>query len=132
SRNNNVVLPGVGATLSRSEFGGWGADVSSDQYGSYEGKGGKYGGVSGGLSWNEHTGVTLSLNSGGTNAFNYNSQSGLTSNTNFLAESAMNNALAQGVAETDEEKAYAAAKAEADSRAAQNRNNQENGAAAAS
>ncbi|WP_242508153.1 M23 family metallopeptidase [Leptospira mayottensis] len=132
SRNNNVVLPGVGATLSRSEFGGWGADVSSDQYGSYEGKGGKYGGVSGGLSWNEHTGVTLSLNSGGTNAFNYNSQSGLTSNTNFLAESAMNNALAQGVAETDEEKAYKAAKAEADSRAAQNRNNQENGAAAAS
>ncbi|WP_301951007.1 hypothetical protein [Leptospira mayottensis] len=33
----------------------------------------------------------------------------------------MNNALAQGVAETDEEKAYAAAKAEADSRAAQQR-----------
>ncbi|WP_237578361.1 peptidase M23 [Leptospira mayottensis] len=130
SRNNNVVLPGVGATLSRSEFGGWGADVSTDQYGSYEGKGGKYGGVSGGLSWNEHTGVTLSLNSGGTNAFNYNAQSGLTSNSNFLAESAMNNALAQGVADTDEEKAYKAAKAEADSRAAQNRNNSEQGKSA--
>ncbi|AXX17333.1 peptidase M23 [Leptospira borgpetersenii serovar Ceylonica] len=132
SRNNNVVLPGVGATLSRSEFGGWGADVSSDQYGSYEGKGGKYGGVSGGLSWNEHTGLTLSLNSGGTNAFNYNAQSGLTSNSNFLAESAMNNGLSQGVAETPEEKAYAAAKAkaEADSRAAQNRNNQESGKSA--
>ncbi|ENO64240.1 peptidase, M23 family [Leptospira borgpetersenii serovar Mini str. 201000851] len=132
SRNNNVVLPGVGATLSRSEFGGWGADVSSDQYGSYEGKGGKYGGVSGGLSWNEHTGLTLSLNSGGTNAFNYNAQSGLTSNSNFLAESAMNNGLSQGVAETDEEKAYAAAKAkaEADSRAAQNRNNSEQGKSA--
>ncbi|WP_228005286.1 peptidase M23 [Leptospira borgpetersenii] len=132
SRNNNVVLPGVGATISRSEYGGWGADVSSDQYGSYEGKGGKYGGVSGGLSWNEHTGLTLSLNSGGTNAFNYNSQSGLTSNSNFLAESAMNNGLSQGVAETPEEKAYAAAKAkaEADSRAAQNRNNQESGKSA--
>ncbi|WP_228008738.1 TIGR04388 family protein [Leptospira borgpetersenii] len=132
SRNNNVVLPGVGATISRSEFGGWGADVSSDQYGSYEGKGGKYGGVSGGLSWNEHTGLTLSLNSGGTNAFNYNAQSGLTSNSNFLAESAMNNGLSQGVAETPEEKAYAAAKAkaEADSRAAQNRNNQESGKSA--
>ncbi|WP_254056009.1 peptidase M23 [Leptospira mayottensis] len=130
SRNNNVVLPGVGATLSRSEFGGWGADVSTDQYGSYEGKGGKYGGVSGGLSWNEHTGVTLSLNSGETNAFNYNAQSGLTSNSNFLAESAMNNALAQGVADTDEEKAYKAAKAEADSRAAQNRNNSEQGKSA--
>ncbi|ENO63165.1 hypothetical protein LEP1GSC191_1551, partial [Leptospira borgpetersenii serovar Mini str. 201000851] len=130
SRNNNVVLPGVGATLSRSGFGGWGADVSSDQYGSYEGKGGKYGGVSGGLSWNEHTGLTLSLNSGGTNAFNYNAQSGLTSNSNFLAESAMNNGLSQGVAETPEEKAYAAAKAEADSRAAQNRNNSEQGKSA--
>ncbi|WP_254055995.1 TIGR04388 family protein [Leptospira mayottensis] len=130
SRNNNVVLPGVGATLSRSEFGGWGADVSTDQYGSYEGKGGKYGGVSGGLSWNEHTGLTLSLNSGGTNAFNYNAQSGLTSNSNFLAESAMNNGLSQGVAETPEEKAYAAAKAEADSRAAQNRNNSEQGKSA--
>ncbi|UVD77870.1 peptidoglycan DD-metalloendopeptidase family protein [Leptospira borgpetersenii] len=130
SRNNNVVLPGVGATISRSEFGGWGADVSSDQYGSYEGKGGKYGGVSGGLSWNEHTGLTLSLNSGGTNAFNYNAQSGLTSNSNFLAESAMNNGLSQGVAETPEEKAYAAAKAKADSRAAQNRNNQESGKSA--
>ncbi|WP_016757499.1 hypothetical protein, partial [Leptospira borgpetersenii] len=132
SRNNNVVLPGVGATISRSEYGGWGADVSSDQYGSYEGKGGKYGGVSGGLSWNEHTGLTLSLNSGGTNAFNYNAQSGLTSNSNFLAESAMNNGLSQGVAETDEEKAYLAAKAkaEADSRAAQNRNNSEQGKSA--
>ncbi|WP_244858331.1 peptidoglycan DD-metalloendopeptidase family protein, partial [Leptospira borgpetersenii] len=130
SRNNNVVLPGVGATISRSEYGGWGADVSSDQYGSYEGKGGKYGGVSGGLSWNEHTGLTLSLNSGGTNAFNYNAQSGLTSNSNFLAESAMNNGLSQGVAETPEEKAYAAAKAEADSRAAQNRNNSEQGKSA--
>ncbi|WP_246838092.1 hypothetical protein, partial [Leptospira mayottensis] len=47
-----------------------------------------------------------------------------------LAESAMNNALAQGVADTDEEKAYKAAKAEADSRAAQNRNNSEQGKSA--
>ncbi|EMF97933.1 hypothetical protein LEP1GSC123_4075 [Leptospira borgpetersenii str. 200701203] len=112
SRNNNVVLPGVGATISRSEFGGWGADVSSDQYGSYEGKGGEYGGVSCGLSWNEHTGLTLSLNSGGTNAFNYNAQSGLTSNSNFLAESAMNNGLSQGVAETDEEKSICGSESE--------------------
>ncbi|EMO60640.1 hypothetical protein LEP1GSC133_0667 [Leptospira borgpetersenii serovar Pomona str. 200901868] len=42
----------------------------------------------------------------------------------------MNNILAQGVADTDEEKAYKAAKAEADSRAAQNRNNSEQGKSA--
>ncbi|WP_370621524.1 hypothetical protein [Leptospira kirschneri] len=122
SRNNNVVLPGVGATVSRSEFGGWGAEVTTDQYGAYEGNGSKYNGVSGGLSWNEKTGVTVSLNSGGTNALNYNSSTGLTGNSDFLAQSAMNNALAQGVEQTDEEKAHAASKA------AQERNNQRQGA----
>ncbi|EMO60181.1 hypothetical protein LEP1GSC133_4536, partial [Leptospira borgpetersenii serovar Pomona str. 200901868] len=48
----------------------------------------------------------------------------------FISQYSMNNILAQGVADTDEEKAYKAAKAEADSRAAQNRNNSEQGKSA--
>ncbi|WP_254055558.1 hypothetical protein [Leptospira mayottensis] len=134
SSNNNHVLPGMGATISRSEYAGWGADISTDQYGKVEGGGGRpsFGGVSGGLAWSERDGFTASFNVAGTNALSYNSQTGLSSNADFIAQYSMNNALAQGVAETDEEKAYAAAKAEADSRAAQNRNNQESGAAAAS
>ncbi|EKS01135.1 hypothetical protein LEP1GSC125_0042, partial [Leptospira mayottensis 200901122] len=134
SSNNNHVLPGMGATISRSEYAGWGADISTDQYGKVEGGGGRpsFGGVSGGLAWSERDGFTASFNVAGTNALSYNSQTGLSSNADFIAQYSMNNILAQGVAETDEEKAYAAAKAEADSRAAQNRNNSENGAAAVS
>ncbi|EMO86623.1 hypothetical protein [Leptospira santarosai] len=61
----------------------------------------------------------------GTNAFSYNSQTGLSSNSDFLSQSAMNNGLSQGVAQTDEEKAHAArVEAEERARAAQNRNNQ--------
>ncbi|WP_061298864.1 hypothetical protein, partial [Leptospira borgpetersenii] len=134
SSNNNHVLPGMGATISRSEYSGWGADVSTDQYGKVEGGGGRpsFGGVSGGLAWSERDGFTASFNVAGTNALSYNSQTGLSSNGDFISQYSMNNILAQGVADTDEEKAYKAAKAEADSRAAQNRNNQESGAAAAS
>ncbi|WP_235591692.1 hypothetical protein, partial [Leptospira borgpetersenii] len=134
SSNNNHVLPGMGATISRSEYSGWGADVSTDQYGKVEGGGGRpsFGGVSGGLAWSERDGFTASFNVAGTNALSYNSQTGLSSNGDFISQFSMNNILAQGVADTDEEKAYKAAKAEADSRAAQNRNNQESGAASAS
>ncbi|EMO63683.1 peptidase, M23 domain protein, partial [Leptospira borgpetersenii serovar Pomona str. 200901868] len=134
SSNNNHVLPGMGATISRSEYSGWGADVSTDQYGKVEGGGGNpsFGGVSGGLSWSERDGFTASFNVAGTNALSYNSQSGLSSNADFISQYSMNNILAQGVADTDEEKAYKAAKAEADSRAAQNRNNQHQGADAVS
>ncbi|WP_230456675.1 hypothetical protein, partial [Leptospira santarosai] len=49
------------------------------------------------------------------------------------SQSAMNNGLSQGVAQTDEEKAHTArVEAEERARAAQNRNNQESGAAAVS
>nr|WP_254055999.1 TIGR04388 family protein [Leptospira mayottensis] len=132
SSNNNHVLPGMGATISRSEYSGWGADVSTDQYGKVEGGGGRpsFGGVSGGLAWSERDGFTASFNVAGTNALSYNSQSGLSSNADFISQYSMNNILAQGVADTDEEKAYKAAKAEADSRAAQNRNNSEQGKSA--
>ncbi|ONF83453.1 peptidase M23 [Leptospira santarosai serovar Grippotyphosa] len=131
SRNNNVVMPGVGATISRSEYGGFGADISTNQYGSVEGKNGKgaFGGVSGGLSWGERDGFTASFNVSGTNAFSYNSQTGLSSNSDFLSQYAMNNGMSQGVAQTDEEKAYnAKVAAEEKARAAQNRNNSEQGA----
>ncbi|EMO72011.1 hypothetical protein LEP1GSC130_3575 [Leptospira santarosai str. 200403458] len=131
SRNNNVVMPGVGATISRSEYGGFGAEITSNQYGQTEGAGGRpgFGGVSGGLSWSERDGFTASFNVSGTNAFSYNSQTGLSSNTDFLSQSAMNNGLSQGVAQTDEEKAHAArVEAEERARAAQNRNNSEQGA----
>ncbi|MDO6395984.1 peptidase M23, partial [Leptospira santarosai] len=121
SRNNNVVMPGVGASISRSEYGGFGADVSSREYGP--------GKLSGGLSYNQRDGFTASLNVSGTNAFSYNSQTGLSSNTDFISQYAMNNGLSQGVAQTDEEKAYnARVEAEEKARAAQNRNNQEQGA----
>ncbi|EMF80445.1 hypothetical protein LEP1GSC188_0538 [Leptospira weilii serovar Topaz str. LT2116] len=131
SRNNNVVLPGVGATISRSEYGGWGADISTDQYGKVEGGPGRqgFGGVSGGLAWSQRDGFTASFNVSGTNAFSYNSQTGLSSNTDFMSQYAMNNGLSQGVAQTDEEKAHAA-RQEAESRAAQERNNQTQGAQA--
>ncbi|EMM87795.1 peptidase, M23 family [Leptospira santarosai str. 2000027870] len=135
SRNNNVVMPGVGATISRSEYGGFGADITSNQYGQTEGAGGRpgFGGVSGGLSWGERDGFTASFNVSGTNAFSYNSQTGLSSNSDFLSQYAMNNGLSQGVAQTDEEKAHTArVEAEERARAAQNRNNQESGAAAVS
>ncbi|MDI7158155.1 peptidase M23, partial [Leptospira santarosai] len=131
SRNNNVVMPGVGASISRSEYGGWGADITSNQYGQTEGAGGRpgFGGVSGGLSWGERDGFTASFNVSGTNAFSYNSQTGLSSNSDFLSQSAMNNGLSQGVAQTDEEKAHTArVEAEERARAAQNRNNSEQGA----
>ncbi|MDI7215807.1 hypothetical protein [Leptospira santarosai] len=131
SRNNNVVMPGVGASISRSEYGGWGADITSNQYGQTEGAGGRpgFGGVSGGLSWSQRDGFTASFNVSGTNAFSYNSQTGLSSNSDFLSQSAMNNGLSQGVAQTDEEKAHAArVEAEERARAAQNRNNSEQGA----
>ncbi|MBW9233930.1 TIGR04388 family protein [Leptospira santarosai] len=135
SRNNNVVMPGVGATISRSEYGGFGADITSNQYGQTEGAAGRpgFGGVSGGLSWSERDGFTASFNVSGTNAFSYNSQTGLSSNTDFISQYAMNNGMSQGVAQTDEEKAYnARVEAEERARAAQNRNNQESGAAAVS
>ncbi|ASV13093.1 hypothetical protein B2G51_00055 [Leptospira santarosai] len=131
SRNNNVVMPGVGASISRSEYGGWGADITSNQYGQTEGTAGRpgFGGVSGGLSWSERDGFTASFNVSGTNAFSYNSQTGLSSNSDFLSQYAMNNGLSQGVAQTDEEKAHAArVEAEERARAAQNRNNSEQGA----
>ncbi|EMP04317.1 hypothetical protein LEP1GSC171_0284 [Leptospira santarosai str. HAI1380] len=131
SRNNNVVMPGVGASISRSEYGGFGADITSNQYGQTEGAGGRpgFGGVSGGLSWGERDGFTASFNVSGTNAFSYNSQTGLSSNSDFLSQYAMNNGLSQGVAQTDEEKAHTArVEAEERARAAQNRNNSEQGA----
>ncbi|MDI7226559.1 peptidase M23, partial [Leptospira santarosai] len=131
SRNNNVVMPGVGASISRSEYGGWGADITSNQYGQTEGTAGRpgFGGVSGGLSWSQRDGFTASFNVSGTNAFSYNSQTGLSSNSDFLSQSAMNNGLSQGVAQTDEEKAHTArVEAEERARAAQNRNNSEQGA----
>ncbi|EMF91503.1 hypothetical protein LEP1GSC005_1076 [Leptospira santarosai str. ST188] len=131
SRNNNVVMPGVGATISRSEYGGFGAEITSNQYGQTEGAAGRpgFGGVSGGLSWSERDGFTASFNVSGTNAFSYNSQTGLSSNTDFISQYAMNNGLSQGVAQTDEEKAHAArVEAEERARAAQNRNNSEQGA----
>ncbi|WP_235594616.1 M23 family metallopeptidase, partial [Leptospira santarosai] len=56
-------------------------------------------------------------------------QTGLSSNSDFLSQSAMNNGLSQGVAQTDEEKAHTArVEAEERARAAQNRNNSEQGA----
>ncbi|MDI7187937.1 peptidoglycan DD-metalloendopeptidase family protein [Leptospira santarosai] len=131
SRNNNVVMPGVGASISRSEYGGFGADITSNQYGQTEGTAGRpgFGGVSGGLSWSERDGFTASFNVSGTNAFSYNSQTGLSSNSDFLSQYAMNNGLSQGVAQTDEEKAHTArVEAEERARAAQNRNNSEQGA----
>ncbi|EMS84542.1 hypothetical protein LEP1GSC074_0920 [Leptospira noguchii str. Hook] len=133
SSNNNKILSGMGATISRSEYGGWGADVSTDNYGQQNPGQGKpgFGGVSGGLAWSERDGFTASFNVSGTNAFSYNSESGLSSNTDFMSQYAMNNGLAQGVAQTDAEKAYAAHQ-EAESRAAQQHNNAEQGAAAAS
>ncbi|MDO6395522.1 TIGR04388 family protein [Leptospira santarosai] len=121
SRNNNVVMPGVGASISRSEYGGFGADVSSREYGP--------GKLSGGLSYNQRDGFTASFNVSGTNAFSYNSQTGLSSNSDFISQYAMNNGMSQGVAQTDEEKAYnAKVTAEEKARAAQNRNNSEQGA----
>ncbi|WP_081099874.1 hypothetical protein, partial [Leptospira noguchii] len=83
-----------------SEYGGWGADVSTDQYGP--------GNLSGGLAYTQRDGFTVSLNVNGTNAISYNSQSGLSGNGDFMSQYAMNNGLSQGVAETDAEKAHAA------------------------
>ncbi|UOG58814.1 hypothetical protein MAL03_20485 (plasmid) [Leptospira noguchii] len=111
SSNNNKITHGMGLNITRSEYGGWGADVSSDNYGP--------GNLSGGLAYTQRDGFTVSLNVNGTNAFNYNSQSGLSSNTDFMSQYAMNNGLAQGVAEDTDT---------SDPNSAQQHNNAEQGA----
>ncbi|EMO40136.1 hypothetical protein LEP1GSC186_4784, partial [Leptospira noguchii serovar Autumnalis str. ZUN142] len=91
SSNNNKITHGMGLNITKSEYGGWGADVSTDQYGP--------GNLSGGLAYSQRDGFTVSLNVNGTNAISYNSQSGLSGNGDFMSQYAMNNGLAQGVAE---------------------------------
>ncbi|UPY77312.1 hypothetical protein FH581_000200 [Leptospira weilii] len=105
------TLQNMGANITRSEYSGWGADISSREYGP-----GKF---SGGLSYNQRDGFTASLNVAGTNALNYNSQTGLSSNADFIAQYSMN----RGMSEDSNETA-----AEAESRAAQERNLRELGA----
>ncbi|ULH30657.1 peptidase M23 [Leptospira weilii] len=109
------VLRDTGANITRSEYSGFGADISSREYGP-----GKF---SGGLSYNQRDGFTASLNVAGTNALNYNSQTGLSSNTDFISQYSMNRGMSEDSTQTD---------TEAESRAAQERNNQESGAAAVS
>ncbi|MCL8268811.1 M23 family peptidase, partial [Leptospira weilii] len=108
-------LRDTGANITRSEYSGFGADISSREYGP-----GKF---SGGLSYNQRDGFTASLNVAGTNALNYNSQTGLSSNTDFISQYSMNRGMSEDSTQTD---------TEAESRAAQERNNQESGAAAVS
>ncbi|EQA71190.1 large structural domain protein [Leptospira noguchii serovar Panama str. CZ214] len=91
SSNNNKITHGMGLNITKSEYGGWGADVSTDQYGP--------GNLSGGLAYTQRDGFTVSVNVNGTNAISYNSQSGLSGNGDFMSQYAMNNGLAQGVAE---------------------------------
>ncbi|UOG65565.1 hypothetical protein MAL04_03460 [Leptospira noguchii] len=91
SSNNNKITHGMGLNITKSEYGGWGADVSTDQYGP--------GNLSGGLAYSQRDGFTVSLNVNGTNAISYNSQGGLSGNGDFMSQYAMNNGLAQGVAE---------------------------------
>ncbi|OMI13822.1 peptidase M23, partial [Leptospira weilii serovar Heyan] len=76
------VLRDTGANITRTEYSGFGADISSREYGP-----GKF---SGGLSYNQRDGFTASLNVAGTNALNYNSQTGLSSNTDFISQYSMN------------------------------------------
>ncbi|EMF79569.1 hypothetical protein LEP1GSC188_0098 [Leptospira weilii serovar Topaz str. LT2116] len=107
------VLRDTGANITRSEYSGFGADISSREYGP-----GKF---SGGLSYNQRDGFTASLNVAGTNALNYNSQTGLSSNTDFISQYSMNRGMSEDSNQTD---------TEAESRAAQERNNQTQGAQA--
>ncbi|EMN44288.1 M23 family metallopeptidase [Leptospira weilii] len=107
------VLRDTGANITRSEYSGFGADISSREYGP-----GKF---SGGLSYNQRDGFTASLNVAGTNALNYNSQTGLSSNTDFISQYSMNRGMSEDSSQTD---------TEAESRAAQERNNQTQGAQA--
>ncbi|EMF83744.1 peptidase, M23 family [Leptospira weilii serovar Topaz str. LT2116] len=107
------VLRDTGANITRTEYSGFGADISSREYGP-----GKF---SGGLSYNQRDGFTASLNVAGTNALNYNSQTGLSSNTDFISQYSMNRGMSEDSNQTD---------TEAESRAAQERNNQTQGAQA--
>ncbi|MGJ4754353.1 TIGR04388 family protein [Leptospira kmetyi] len=123
ANSKNKVVDGMGFNISKSEYGGWGADVSTGSYGQVEGDSsgrGGFGGVGAGLAWNERDGYTASLNVGGTNAFSYNSKTGLSSNTDFMSQSAMNNGMAKGIAQDDSE--------ESESRARQEEGNQHQGA----
>ncbi|WP_061224461.1 hypothetical protein, partial [Leptospira weilii] len=104
------ILRDTGANITRTEYSGFGADISSREYGP-----GKF---SGGLSYNQRDGFTASLNVAGTNALNYNSQTGLSSNTEFISQYSMNRGMSEDSTQTD---------TEAESRAAQERNNQESG-----
>ncbi|WP_235596179.1 peptidase M23, partial [Leptospira weilii] len=109
------ILRDTGANITRSEYSGFGADISSREYGP-----GKF---SGGLSYNQRDGFTASFNVAGTNALNYNSQTGLSSNTDFISQYSMNRGMSEDSTQTD---------TEAESKAAQERNNSEQGAAAVS
>ncbi|EKO68001.1 hypothetical protein LEP1GSC069_0042, partial [Leptospira interrogans serovar Canicola str. Fiocruz LV133] len=66
-------------------------------------------------------GFTVSLNVNGTNAFNYNSQSGLSGNGDFMSQYVMNNGLAQGVSDESDT---------SEPNSAQQHNNAEQGAQA--
>ncbi|WP_025176691.1 TIGR04388 family protein [Leptospira interrogans] len=113
SSNNNKITHGMGLNITRSEYGGWGADVSTDNYGP--------GNLSGGLAYTQRDGFTVSLNVNGTNAFNYNSQSGLSGNGDFMSQYVMNNGLAQGVSDESDT---------SEPNSAQQHNNAEQGAQA--
>ncbi|EMN55062.1 hypothetical protein LEP1GSC089_0033 [Leptospira interrogans serovar Autumnalis str. LP101] len=63
----------------------------------------------------------MSLNVNGTNAFNYNSQSGLSGNGDFMSQYVMNNGLAQGVSDESDT---------SEPNSAQQHNNAEQGAQA--
>ncbi|WP_235592149.1 peptidoglycan DD-metalloendopeptidase family protein, partial [Leptospira noguchii] len=104
------ITHGMGLNITKSEYGGWGADVSTDQYGP--------GNLSGGLAYSQRDGFTVSLNVNGTNLLNYDAN-GISSNGDFLSQYAMNNGLAQGVAEDTDS---------SEPNSAQARNNAEQGA----
>ncbi|WP_025179995.1 hypothetical protein, partial [Leptospira interrogans] len=118
---------GINGSLSWSEKGGVGGnigyEVPGDRNKSKDSLANKMQGSGGSLNWSQRDGVSIAVNaSGGVNAGNWSQSGGFQANTNFLNDQWKANFIS-GKAKED-------ADAQEASRAAQNKNNAEQGAAA--
>ncbi|EKO17699.1 hypothetical protein LEP1GSC081_4282 [Leptospira kirschneri str. H1] len=135
---------GVNGSLSWSQKGGVGGsigyEVPGDKNKSKDSLANKMQGAGGSLNFSQRDGVSAAFNAaGGVNAGNWSQSGGFQANTNFLndkwkadfvtKQGAIEELQSKGLSK-DQATAILDAQAKADSKAAQNKNNQEQGAAA--
>ncbi|WP_412101196.1 hypothetical protein [Leptospira interrogans] len=132
---------GINGSLSWSEKGGVGGnigyEVPGDKNKSKDSLANKMQGSGGSLNWSQRDGVSVAVNaSGGVNAGNWSQSGGFQANTNFLTDQwkanfvskqgAIEELQSQGLSK-EQATAILDASAQEESKAAQNKNNQETG-----